>query len=43
MTDMVPIPVLGPDIMDPRQYDLIKSYTQEKLTQADETPATETA
>jgi NADH-quinone oxidoreductase subunit B len=28
----LPIPVLGPDIMDPRQYDLIKSYTAQKLT-----------
>ncbi len=35
-TDMVPIPVLGPDVMDPRQYDLIKSYTQEKLDNATE-------
>ncbi len=32
--EMVPIPVLGPDIMDPRQYDLIKSYAQEKLERA---------
>jgi NADH-quinone oxidoreductase subunit B len=23
----IPIPVLGPDIMDPRQFDLIKEYT----------------
>jgi NADH-quinone oxidoreductase subunit B len=23
----LPVPVLGPDIMDPRQYDLIKEYT----------------
>jgi len=35
-TDMVPIPVLGPDIMDPRQYDLIKKYSQEKLESAAE-------
>jgi hypothetical protein len=34
-TDMIPIPVLGPDIMDPRQYDLIKEYTQEKQEQLD--------
>ena len=34
--EMVPIPVLGPDIMDQRQYDLIKSYTQEKLERASE-------
>jgi NADH-quinone oxidoreductase subunit B len=26
----IPVPVLGPDIMDPRQYDLINKYTQEK-------------
>jgi len=32
--EMVPIPVLGPDIMDPRQYDLIKSYAQEKFERA---------
>jgi len=32
--EMVPLPVLGPDLMDPRQYDLIKKYTQEKLDSA---------
>jgi NADH-quinone oxidoreductase subunit B len=44
-TDMVPIPVLGPDIMDPRQYDLIKKYTQEKLDRENEAavPAGEVA
>ena len=36
-TETVPIPVLGPDIMDPRQYDLIKKYSQEKLDSAAET------
>jgi NADH-quinone oxidoreductase subunit B len=30
-SEVVPVPVLGPDIMDPRQYELIKQYTQEKL------------
>jgi NADH-quinone oxidoreductase subunit B len=29
----IPVPVLGPDIMDPRQYAEIKKYTQEKLAQ----------
>jgi NADH-quinone oxidoreductase subunit B len=29
--ETVPVPVLGPDIMDPRQYELIKQYTEEKL------------
>jgi NADH-quinone oxidoreductase subunit B len=27
----IPIPVLGPDVMDPRQYALIKEYTAKKL------------
>jgi NADH-quinone oxidoreductase subunit B len=44
-TDMVPIPVLGPDIIDPRQYDLIRKYTQEKLDRENEAavPAGEVA
>lgn len=29
----IPVPVYGPDIMDPRQYDLIKEYTHQKLTE----------
>ncbi len=27
----IPVPILGPDIMDPREYAEIKKYTQEKL------------
>jgi NADH-quinone oxidoreductase subunit B len=27
----IPVPVLGPDIMDPSQYSLIKEYTAKKL------------
>lgn len=27
----IPIPILGPDIIDPRQYDEIRQYTQAKL------------
>jgi len=30
-SETIPVPVLGPDIMDPRQYELIKQYTVEKL------------
>jgi len=43
--EMIPIPVLGPDVIDPRQYELIKSYTQEKLDSAAEAaaPAEESA
>jgi NADH-quinone oxidoreductase subunit B len=29
--DYIPVPVLGPDLMDPRQYAEIKAYTQKKL------------
>ena len=28
--DAIPIPVLGPDVMDPRQFELIESYTAQK-------------
>jgi NADH-quinone oxidoreductase subunit B len=38
----VPIPVLGPDIMDPRQYAKIKAYTAEKLAQQQASPEAET-
>lgn len=37
----IPVPVLGPDIMDPRQYDEIKKYTQEKLARQQEQAASE--
>ena len=29
----IPVPVLGPDLMDPRQYGLIKKYAREKQEQ----------
>jgi len=31
--EALPIPVLGPDLMDPRQYEKIRSYAAEKLEQ----------
>ncbi|HNB51426.1 MAG TPA: NADH-quinone oxidoreductase subunit NuoB [Anaerolineales bacterium] len=37
-SEPLPIPVLGPDIMDPRQYELIRKYSVEKAQQP-ETPA----
>jgi NADH-quinone oxidoreductase subunit B len=38
-SDEVPIPILGPDIIDPRQVTAIKAYTQEKLAkQAEAAP-----
>ena len=30
--ELIPVPVLGPDIMDPREYEQIKQFTQQKLT-----------
>jgi NADH-quinone oxidoreductase subunit B len=29
--EAIPVPVLGPDIMDPREYDRIRQYSREKL------------
>lgn len=29
----IPVPVLGPDLMDPRQFEEIKKYAQEKMAQ----------
>ncbi len=45
-TEVIPVPVLGPDVMDPREYDQIKQYTTEKLLKehaASQEPASETA
>jgi len=49
-SEVIPVPVLGPDIMDPREYDLIKQYTEEKLLEKqamlndlETEPASETA
>jgi NADH-quinone oxidoreductase subunit B len=44
--DPIPVPVLGPDLMDPREYELIKQYSAEKLVQDQEVesaPAVEEA
>src|SRR5512139_2776744 len=37
----IPIPVLGPDIMDPRKYTEIQQYASNKLTAASPAPETE--
>jgi len=45
-TETIPVPILGPDIIDPRQMELIKEYTQNKAAQEStesETPAVEKA
>lgn len=31
VSETIPVPVLGPDIMDPREYDLIRQYSLQKL------------
>jgi NADH-quinone oxidoreductase subunit B len=38
--DPIPVPVLGPDLMDPREYEMIKQYSAEKLVQEQELEAT---
>ena len=37
----IPVPVLGPDLMDPREYGLIKQYSTPKLAEDQEVPAPE--
>jgi NADH-quinone oxidoreductase subunit B len=32
-SETIPVPVLGPDIMDPREYDRIKEYSRQKLAE----------
>ncbi len=39
----IPIPLLGPDLMDPREFALIKQYSTEKLTEDQQVPAAEEA
>jgi len=39
----IPIPLLGPDLMDPREYALIKQYSTEKLAEDQQVPAEEEA
>ncbi len=38
-SDMIPVPVLGPDVMDPRQYAQIKEYTMKKLAEQQQAQA----
>jgi NADH-quinone oxidoreductase subunit B len=38
----IPIPVLGPDIMDPREYSKIEKFAQDKLAAASESTAQQT-
>jgi NADH-quinone oxidoreductase subunit B len=39
----IPVPLLGPDLMDPREYALIKQYSTEKLAEDQQVPAAEEA
>lgn len=39
--ESIPVPVLGPDIMDPREYAEIKKYTHKKLAEQQAEPAEE--
>lgn len=34
VSEVIPVPVLGPDIMDPREYELIRQYSQQKSAAA---------
>lgn len=41
--DPIPVPILGPDLMDPREYELIKQYSSDKLVEDQEVPEAEQA
>ncbi|MCX8061134.1 MAG: NADH-quinone oxidoreductase subunit B [Anaerolineales bacterium] len=34
VSEVIPVPVLGPDIMDPREYELIRQYSKQKSAAA---------
>jgi NADH-quinone oxidoreductase subunit B len=40
---VIPVPILGPDIIDPREIEQIKQYTQDKLAKATSDEATNVA
>jgi NADH-quinone oxidoreductase subunit B len=42
-SEVIPVPILGPDVIDPRQNALIKQYTQQKETQETAAAEPETA
>jgi NADH-quinone oxidoreductase subunit B len=39
--DPIPVPVLGPDLMDPREYEKIKEHSAEKPVESQEEPEVE--
>lgn len=39
--DPIPVPVLGPDLMDPREYEMIKEHSAEKPVESQEEPEVE--
>jgi NADH-quinone oxidoreductase subunit B len=41
--EAIPIPVLGPDLMDPREFELIKEYSAEKQVEEEEVPVADDA
>jgi hypothetical protein len=41
--EVVPVPVLGPDIIDPRQVEEIKRYTAQKLAEQQQAEVEEPA
>jgi NADH-quinone oxidoreductase subunit B len=41
--DPIPVPILGPDLIDPREFELIKQYSSETLVKEQEVPGAEQA
>ena len=41
--DPIPVPVLGPDLMDPREFELIKEHSAERQVEEQEVPVADEA
>ena len=41
--EAIPVPILGPDLMDPREYQLIKEYSAQKHVVEEEVPVADEA
>ncbi|MGW8144667.1 MAG: NADH-quinone oxidoreductase subunit B [Anaerolineales bacterium] len=41
--EAIPVPILGPDLMDPREYQLIKEYSAQKHVAEEEVPVADEA
>jgi NADH-quinone oxidoreductase subunit B len=41
--DPIPVPILGPDLMDPREFELIREHSAERQVEEQELPVADEA